>query len=55
MHVELGGERRPRRAQRYLDLVVVAGGSAGGGEAPMLAKMGGDGEEEAIRLQRECT
>ena len=53
MHVDPGGEWRPRRAQGHLDLVVVAGGGAGGGEVPMLAETGVHGEEEAIRLRQE--
>ena len=53
MHVEPGGVRRTRGAQGHLDFVVVAGGSAGGGEAPVLAEIGVDGEEEAIGLREE--
>ena len=52
MDVEIGGERRPLRAQGYLDFVMVPGGVAGGGGIPSLGEMGVDGEENAVRLRR---
>ena len=52
MDVEIGGERRPLRAQGYLDFVMVPGGVAGGGGVPSLDEMGVDGEENTVRLRR---
>jgi hypothetical protein len=51
MHVEIGGERRPRGAQGHLDFVVVSCGGAGSRVVSDLAGIGLDGEENVVRVR----
>ena len=50
VHEDVGGERRARGAQGYLDNLMVPGEAAGGGGVPALAGIGMDVKEKAIEL-----